>query len=1085
MPHLPFWFSYLGVPRMVQADGKSVPVTLRYRRSHALLAFVSAHPGQAVSRKALLDLLWPEAELDAARANLRVLLNDLRQLPEPLATALLIERDWVTFKPDAGVLTDRACVEALSTGSALHLDLGVFHERLLALHKAQWFEMDLQIGRAFSVWLTQERHALEHAFARLAGASGAHPAKKSLPSTLYLDSAPFQTVVLLRVQFEIAEFEPERGVEALRVWHENVCRMDAEVAAYAGRRVSVDDAGVSYLFGDTPQRGIRYHGLRAARAVADSLSAAQSEGALHQVPALPRMAICAGRVLLADENNALAVHGHLPSLVMRMAWVAEPGCIAIEARFQDVFPSPVDDMQTRRFRGFSQAVEYFTRPLNVLCSESLPSMTGADVALLDREHELAQLARPRRAYAVTRVDGASGVGKSRLVWEHARREVAAGRRVHWLAARAECADMPWVGLYEWCARARHEHDTTTRQPFERVMACFNAQGLVPMTERAALRAAVLRLWQGATVIIDDVQWLDKVTADFVQHLVMTQPDIHLIVTCRSAHEPALQLPGCMHLHVPPLGDAAMLALIAARMPEMNHAEQRAAVIRSHGLPIYAQISTLDTDVVGQDADLRAIIAHFVQQYAQALGTAALLGEHFALDQLAAMLGEQAAHTAVMAAASAGLVIPIHRHRHWQFLHAVVRDEILRCLAEGYKKQLALQTGLFLAAQGSSTHAAALLEQGGELERARQCWNEGGRLACESDDYAAACEHFAQLARLGYPKGHEGLWARIYQARAQVVQDGYGAPLVGRLAWDVLDALDGAPASDDELIFAAHSLFYLTSGGESRQAGLAQARQLASRAVTDEQSFASAWAHGNTLFFLGEFAQSEPWLERVLSACEVLEGTQRTRYLPSDPRAFSAMQYAWLAWFQGNALWHERLEEGLARVIHTPKRQDECIARSLAAVIYMQEGNDALFAQHAIEAQQIALAEGYEFWAMISGLLVAILEARAGHALNDDWLGMCEAGVEQAYRAGLNSVRWFMAEAWAAAARWDAVLGVTSRAEQDAAWCEHYYCLPDILWLKARAHTAREELELASAAMNKARKIATQMQAWGWLARRGA
>ena len=37
-----------------------------------------------------------------------------------------------------------------------------------------------------------------------------------------------------------------------------------------------------------------------------------------------------------------------------------------------------------------------------------------------------------------------------------------------------------------------------------------------------------------------------------------------------------------------------------------------------------------------------------------------------------------------------------------------------------------------------------------------------------------------------------------------------------------------------------------------------------------------------------------------------------------------------------------------------------------------------------------------------------------HALNDDWLGMCEAGVEQAYRAGLNSVRWFMAEAWAAA-----------------------------------------------------------------------
>jgi hypothetical protein len=1095
------WLSYLGSPCIIQADGVSMPLSARYRKSHALLAFISTHPGRPMSRMALLDLLWPEAEPDLARANLRVLLNDLRKIPPPLGDALCIERDWVTFKSAADVITDQGLLDILLLGEAVGLD--ACRSRLAAVRNTRWFDMDIPMGDVFRAWLEDERRLLDLGLKRIfaeeisLGSKRAKGHAQLAIPPIMLPPAPLQTVVLLRVQFDVIDITQESGVDVLRAWWKTVDAMTAEVAAYGGRRVDVDDAGATYLFGATPQWGIRYQSLRAARAVAEQLPR-------HRPP---RMGVCAGRVLLTDKGGALMPHGHLPLLVERLAWAANADGIAIESGFRDVLPfRDNQNVESCIFQGFAKPVEYFVLPLNVLCSESLPVMAGLDSPIVNRAHELAQLARPRHGFAATRVNGISGVGKSRLVWEHARREMAAGRRVHWLAARAECAHTPWAGLHEWCTRTMPTHSGVTKG-HERtreggaradMASAFNAQRLVPMGERASLRAMVSRAWQGATVIVDDVQWLDKVTVDFIQHIIATRPNIHLIVTCRSPHEPALHLPDCVELDIQPLSDTAMLTLIAARQPQLTTLEQRAAMIRSHGLPVYTLISSLEHGMTGSDTDMRTIIAHCVQHHAEALGVAALLGEHFSMLQLSAIVGASSAHEAVTAASLAGLVTSIHGDQHWQFLHAVVRDEILRCMADERKKILARQTGHALTRQPQlgasvSTQAAVLFEMSGDMEDARLCWWQAGHLACESDDYAAACEHFAHFERIVYPSGNAGLWARIFHGRAQVVQDGYGSPSVGRLALDVLSGLEhlsvaepeAEPATDrGELLFSAHGLLYLMIGGESRQAGIEQAGKLAALASSAPQQFAADWAHGNTLFFLGKFNDAEPFIERVVAAHDVLDSTQRTRYLPSDPLVFASVQHAWLAWFLGRETWRERLEFALQRVLHSPMRQDECIARAFAAIIYLQEGEDALFAEHASAAHQIALAEGYGFWAMITGLLVAILDACAGRPLHDEWLVTCEAGVEQAYRAGLNSVRWFMTEAWAAAQQWDRVIEVAARAMDDAERCEHSYCLPDILWLRAVAHRARGESLLALQLMDEAIDQAVRMKARGWLARRG-
>ncbi|HES77328.1 MAG TPA: hypothetical protein ENO09_10050, partial [bacterium] len=911
------WLSYFGLPRLVLADGSSVPLQLRYRKSHALLAFVAAHPDRSVSRLSLMELLWPESESDAARGSLRVLLNDLRKQASALNEALVIDRDWVSFNSHAGVLTDRALLDALLTAPSS--DLEAFRSNLMPLRDSVWLQLDIQAGSDFAAWLDAERRTLDYLQRRLWDQQafdqyGAHFPHLQCNEPPNLLSATFQTVILLRVQFDVLPLE-SAALVALYAWRDTVMSTDVAVTAFGGQRVSMDDAGVTYLFGDSAQGGVRYQSLRAARALMDVLTVR-----LH-MSTVPRMGICAGRALLANTHDTLAVHGHLPTLVERLAWTAEPGCISVEAGFDDVLSfSETYCRQTRIFRGFSKSVDYFVLPASALGADVLPAMAGSDVPLASRERELAQLARPLLGYRVTHVNGPSGVGKSRLVWEHARREMNAGRRVHWLAARSECVNTPWAVLYEWCTRVLNAYQGRTEPAageygeFERALSLFNAQQLVPMMERAALRDIILRVWHGATIVIDDVQWLDKVTTDFFQYMLATQPNIHLIVICRSTHEPALDLTGCLYLAVQPLDDEAMLSLIASRHPELSVRERRAAMLRSHGLPIYGLISTLESSSASDNTDLRTTIAHFVRHHAEGLGAAALLGEHFSMDHLVAMVGEPTASAAVNATSSAGLLISIDRRRHWQFLHAVFRDEILTCLTQAKTQQLAAKMGRVLVELGLFIQAAALFETGGEIESARLCWWRGGQLACVGEDYAAACEYFAHFGRMDYPSGLEGLWARIFHARAQVVQAGYGSPAVGRLALDVLEALDAAPIPDDELIFSVHSLLYLQIGGESRRAGVEQAGKMAALAVTPQQRFAADWAHGNTLFFLGRLDAAEPFIERVMDTYPTLDVSQRTCYLPTDPFVFAAVEHAWLAWFLGSDVWRERLDALLGDVI---------------------------------------------------------------------------------------------------------------------------------------------------------------------------
>ncbi|MEQ9811747.1 MAG: BTAD domain-containing putative transcriptional regulator [Azospirillaceae bacterium] len=84
-------------PGRISLDGR--PVALRSRKAAALLYYLAAHAGDAVTREALCDLLWSRVEGEQARASLRQALSQIRRALPPAPTVLRADQAAVTFDP--------------------------------------------------------------------------------------------------------------------------------------------------------------------------------------------------------------------------------------------------------------------------------------------------------------------------------------------------------------------------------------------------------------------------------------------------------------------------------------------------------------------------------------------------------------------------------------------------------------------------------------------------------------------------------------------------------------------------------------------------------------------------------------------------------------------------------------------------------------------------------------------------------------------------------------------------------------------------------------------------------------------------
>ena len=120
-------------------SGDRVIVQFGSRKIAALLARLALFPRRVHSREELIDLLWPDADLDTGRNRLRQALFALRRLLEPPGAAEVLRVDRATVQLDplafsCDALEFEACVQARAWSAARALWVG----ELLPGHYDEW-----------------------------------------------------------------------------------------------------------------------------------------------------------------------------------------------------------------------------------------------------------------------------------------------------------------------------------------------------------------------------------------------------------------------------------------------------------------------------------------------------------------------------------------------------------------------------------------------------------------------------------------------------------------------------------------------------------------------------------------------------------------------------------------------------------------------------------------------------------------------------------------------------------------------------------------------------------------------------------
>jgi predicted ATPase/DNA-binding SARP family transcriptional activator len=154
--------------RLLQGD--RVLTRFRTHKAATLLAYLALHLRQSHPRDQLVDLFWPEMELEAGRVNLSTALTSLRRPLEPpgipSGSVLVADRRSVQLNP-AAVATDVAEFDALLDAASRAGDLAertVLLERAVGLYRGELFPGCLEEWALLARARCSERYvdALEH-----------------------------------------------------------------------------------------------------------------------------------------------------------------------------------------------------------------------------------------------------------------------------------------------------------------------------------------------------------------------------------------------------------------------------------------------------------------------------------------------------------------------------------------------------------------------------------------------------------------------------------------------------------------------------------------------------------------------------------------------------------------------------------------------------------------------------------------------------------------------------------------------------------------------------------------------------------
>jgi class 3 adenylate cyclase/predicted ATPase len=522
-----------------------------------------------------------------------------------------------------------------------------------------------------------------------------------------------------------------------------------------------------------------------------------------------------------------------------------------------------------------------------------PPFVGRDEELRLLRDSLTAVGRDRRARLVS-ITGPAGIGKSRLAWEFEKWADGVAEPVWWHRGRSPSygEGITFWALGEMVRRraglAETDDEATSR---ERIAATV-AEHLPADEDRRWVEPALLTLlglepappggrdvlfaaWRifferiaerGTTVLLfEDLQWADTGLLDFVEQLLAWSRSSPILVVTLARPELLERRPGwgstarsLTTLALEPLAAEAMRRLLDGFVPGLPEPAVAAIVARADGIPLYAvetvralvaegRLELVDgayrpageLGTLAVPDTLRSLIASRLDVLDPAdralVQAAAVLGQSFTLDGLAATTGEDSAGLAPRLATLVRRELlsleadPRSPERgQYAFVQSLIREVAYGTLARRERRELHLAVARWYEQLGDEELAGALASHYLDAHRASTPGPEADAVAIQARlALRGAAERAAALG------AHEQAIAHLRQALEVTPEQAEQADLLLRAA----RSADAASLYADGVMFAERSAAAFESAGDPM--GAARARTALGAVLLDAARIAEA------------------------------------------------------------------------------------------------------------------------------------------------------------------------------------------------------------------------------------------------------
>jgi tetratricopeptide (TPR) repeat protein len=520
-------------------------------------------------------------------------------------------------------------------------------------------------------------------------------------------------------------------------------------------------------------------------------------------------------------------------------------------------------------------------------------------------------------------------------------------------------------------------------------------------QREKTFGALLRVVQAMTtsqplmLVLEDLQWADPSTLDWVARLLQRQSQSSLMLVCTARAD--FQHGGALPLETLTLGpcseeDLALLVQAQAGPDPFSPQVVEKIVRRAGGVPLFAQELARSMRET-QGSEVPATLQDLLMTKLDRLGPgrsvaqqAAVIGRVFSFDMLQAVTGldREALRSALLQAVGLGLIVAedaVSADRY-RFLHGLFEDIAYQSMLRDRRQQAHRRTAMAIG----QLHPAVIdrqpevlahhFGQAGMPAEAVAHWLKAGRLALARSACLEAVAHvdaaLVLLENLPPASGRHALALELHLVRAPALMAVQGAA-AAEVEQAYIQAGEACVALGEtpKLIVPLWGLWaYALMRGQLRRAleWAQQIGRLAQRQQAGDASLIASETMGMTCFYMGRFEDARNTLR---------DGRQRPTDSRQDGRRGRAVHdagimcdafQALVAWLMGDGL---EVEECLHRVRLGERAlgpYDRAYVHCFFALLSMcrDRPQDAL--EHAAEALTISRSQGFPTWAALANLL---------------------------------------------------------------------------------------------------------------------